>query len=125
MVKVQIKQVFGSAEMLQEALKNSPVSRKANTTFVERFNATVRQRNSRKQRKVYSFSKKFAEHKALSWLTVTHYNFCRPHGGLRVRDGRYWRKRSPAMAAGLSDRIWSLEELFTRPVKYANAKSEH
>ena len=123
-VKIEIRPVFGSLEKVQEAVEGSPVSRKVNTTFVERFNATMRQHNSRKQRKVYSFSKKFAQHEALSWLTVTYYNFSRPHGGLRLRDGRYWHKRSPAMAAGLTDHIWSLRELFTYVVVDVDAKSE-
>jgi hypothetical protein len=124
-VKIEIRPVFGSLEKVQEAVEDSPVSCKVNTTFVERFNGTVRQHNSRKQRKVYSFSKKFAEHEALSWLTVTHYNFCRPHGGLRIREAGGWRKRSPALAAGLTDRIWSLRELFTYVVVDLDAKPEH
>ncbi len=47
------------------------------------------------------------------------YNFVRPHGSLRLRlrspepHGRLWVARSPAMAAGLTDHIWSMEELMS------------
>ena len=54
---------------------------------------------------------------AMSWLMVTHYNFCWAHGSLRrQRHDGSWQKRSPAMAAGLSGHIWSVVELlYWRP----------
>jgi len=47
------------------------------------------------------------------WLVGTAYNFCWPHESLRVRasGGRKWRERTPAMAAGLTDHLWTLEEM--------------
>lgn len=41
------------------------------------------------------------------------YNYCTPHHSLRVEagSGRKWAERTPAMAAGLTDHIWSVEEL--------------
>ena len=47
-------------------------------------------------------SKKLANHEAAIALHYMHYNYCRQHGTLRV---------TPAMEAGLSDHVWSLEEL--------------
>ena len=47
------------------------------------------------------------------------YNFIRPHSALKVKlrqpaaHGRCWQQRTPAIAAGLTDRIWSLEELLS------------
>jgi hypothetical protein len=44
------------------------------------------------------------------------YNFVKPHRSLRVEENngrRKWRQRTPAMAEGLTDHIWSLEEMFT------------
>jgi hypothetical protein len=53
----------------------------------------------------------------MSWLTVTHHNFCWTNRMLRVRlDERRYSKRSPAMAAGLVDHVWTVEELVTRQV---------
>jgi hypothetical protein len=50
------------------------------------------------------FSKKLANLKAMLFLFLVYYNFCRIHGSLRV---------TPAMAAGVTDRIWALEELLS------------
>ncbi len=48
------------------------------------------------------FSKKLANLKAMVVLFLAYYNFCRIHGSLRV---------TPAMAAGITDRVWELSEL--------------
>lgn len=115
-VKVTIRRVFGTARRLTHALARSAVSTHINTTFIERFNATVRQHNSRKARKVYTFSKAFSQHQAMSWLALAYYNFCRPHLGLRLQEDGRWRARTPAMAAGISDHVWSLREFMRYPL---------
>ncbi|MBI3319912.1 MAG: hypothetical protein HYZ89_04945, partial [Candidatus Omnitrophica bacterium] len=84
-VKVTIRRVCGTARQLARAWTHSEVSTHVNTSFVERFNATVRQHNSRKARKVYTFSKAFTPHQAMSWFALSYYNFCRPHLGLRLQ----------------------------------------
>ena len=112
-VDVSIRPVFGTAQQLKEAVERSTVSTHVNTTFVERYNATVRQHNSRKARKVYTFSKEFEHHQAMSWFGASYYNFCRPHLGLQTEvHGR----RAPAMAAGISDHIWTLQEFMRYPL---------
>jgi len=47
------------------------------------------------------------------WLVGTAYNFCWPHESLRLPalGGRKWQVRTPAMAAGLTDHVWTLEEM--------------
>jgi hypothetical protein len=43
------------------------------------------------------------------------FNFVKPHDALKIEidDGvRRWKQRTPAMAAGITDHIWTLEELF-------------
>jgi len=115
-VDVSIRQVFGTQEQLDRAVDRSRVSSHVNTTFVERFNATVRQHNSRKARKVYSFSKEFEYHQAMSWFGASYYNFCRPHLGLREKEDGRWLKRTPAMASGISDHIWSVDEFMSYPL---------
>jgi IS1 family transposase len=116
-VKVTIRRVFGTARQLAQALARSAVSRHVNTSFVERFNATVRQHNSRKARKVYTFSKAFEQHQAMSWFALSYYNFCRPHLGLRLREEGRWCARTPAMAAGLTDHVWSIREFMDCPLR--------
>ena len=115
-VQVTIRRVWGTARQLARALAQSAVSAHVNTSFVERFHATVRQHNSRKARKVYTFSKTFVQHHAMSWFAVSYYNFCRPHLGLRLQEGGHWRVRTPAMAAGVSDHAWSLHEFMRYPL---------
>ena len=117
-VDVSIRQVFGTQAQLEEALARSTVSSHVNTTFVERFNATVRQHNSRKARKVYSFSKEFEYHVAMSWFAAANYNFCRPHLGLREQEDGRWSNRTPAMASGISDHVWSLDEFMSYPLTH-------
>lgn len=109
--------VFGTEEMLEEALERSPVSNTINTSFIERNNGTARHFNARKQRKTYCFSKRIIEHEAMSWLMVAHYNFCWTPRTLQVETvpGKY-AQRSPAMAAGIADHVWSLLELLKRQI---------
>lgn len=116
-VDVSTRRVFGTCKQMEQAL-GSEVSSHVNTTFVERFNGTVRQHNSHKARKTYAFSKEFEQHAAMSWFAVAYYNFCRPYLGLRVkRDGR-WSRRTPAMAASISDHVWSLRAFMRHPFVY-------
>jgi len=111
-VKVETRLVFGTKEKLAEALADSPVSEKVGTSYIERYNATSRHMNGRESRKVYTYSKDWDLHGWASWFTTVCYNFCHDHWSLRVQvePGRY-EHRSPAMAAGLADHIWSVAEL--------------
>ena len=108
--------VFGSEDQLEEPLGESCASRVVNTSFVERQNATDRHRNARKGRKTYRFSKDWQVHEAMTYLTLYGYNFCWCVRTLRVKDeeGR-WQERTPALAAGLTDHVWTWREWFTRP----------
>jgi hypothetical protein len=86
------------------------------TSHLERFNGTDRNRNGRKVRKAYTFSKDWDVHEAMSAFTIFSYNFCWPVRTLRVkRADRTWQPRTPAMVAGLADHVWSLAEWLTLP----------
>jgi hypothetical protein len=62
------------------------------------------------------FSKKFENHGHQVALYFFHYNFCRVHKTLRV---------TPAMEAGLTDHVWTLEEpVGLLPERKANAKAD-
>lgn len=115
-VRVSSRAVFGTPQAVASALAGSSVSRSVNTCLVERHNGTDRNRCSRKVRKSYAFSKDWEIHRAATAFSYFSYNFCWPVRTLRVKvDGR-WQKRTPAMAAGLTDRVWSLDEWLTYPV---------
>ena len=115
-VKVDFRVVCGTAVAVLVALAQSVVSKALNTAFIERQNGTDRNRNARKVRKSYCFSKNWQRHEAVTYFTLYSYNFCWPVRTLRVRvaDGR-WQQRTPAMAAGLADHIGTLSEWLTFP----------
>jgi hypothetical protein len=119
-VAVEPRLVFGSEDELEGALDESDVSHVVNTSFVERQNATDRHKNARKARKTYRFSKDWQVHEAMTYLTLYGYNFCWCVRTLRVKgeDGR-WQARTPALAAGLTDHVWTWREWFTRPAVQA------
>jgi hypothetical protein len=115
-VKVETRVIFGLLAAILLALSWSRVSRSVNTSFVERHNGTDRNRNSRKVRKTYGFSKDWAVHEAVTYFTMYSYNFCWPVRTLRVRDARgRWQPRTPAMEAGLTDHVWSMNEWLAFP----------
>ena len=98
------------------ALGQSRVSRWINTSFLERQNATDRHRNARKVRKAYTFSKDWQVHESMTYFSMYSYNFCWPVRTLAERDDRgCLRRRTPAMAAGLADHVWTMREWVTMP----------
>jgi len=90
--------------------------KKINTSVVECHNGTSRVRNQRKVRKTLAFSKATRYHRWMSWLAVGLYNFCHAHSSLKIRHEAYVSHRSPAMAAKLTDHIWSTGEWLHCPV---------
>jgi IS1 family transposase len=72
------------------------------TSYIERQNLTLRQSQRRFTRLANGFSKKFRNHCAAVSLYATFYNLCRIHESLRV---------TPAMHLGVTDRVWSAEDL--------------
>ena len=83
-------------------LAGNPDTDHISTSFVERSNLSMRMGMRRFTRLTNSFSKKLENHGHAVALYFMHYNFCRVHKTLRV---------TPAMEAGLTDHVWSLEEL--------------
>ena len=72
------------------------------TSHIERQNLTMRMQLRRFTRLTNAFSKKLVNLKAALALHFAHYNFCWVHSTLRV---------TPAMAAGVTERVWELKEL--------------
>ena len=102
-----IKVVYGDPQQVRELLGE-------HTAYIERTNLTSRQMNGRLVRKTLSYSKELEMLKASCAWEDWVYNLTRPVKTLRrqVNDGfRRWQPRSPAIAAGLTDHIWTVNEL--------------
>ena len=113
LVTVEKRIVFG---------KDIPES-EINTSHIERQNLTLRQENNRLTRKTLGFSKKDAWLEYQNVFYMTYYNFVRTHDSLKIPmkeriQGNVWReyqKRTPMMSIGVTDHIWSMEELLRFP----------
>ena len=111
LISVKAKVIYGDPEEVKALLGE-------HTAYVERTNLTSRQMNGRLVRKTLSFSKELRLLKAASTLEDALYNFTRPVKTLRVEQedrstSARWQQRTPAMAAGLTDHIWTVKELLT------------
>jgi IS1 family transposase len=89
-------------------IAGSPDPAHISTSHIERQNLTMRMSMRRFTRLTNAFSKKFENLQAAVALHFSHYNLVRLHKSLRV---------TPAMAANVTDRVWSLEELVDRTTK--------
>ncbi len=115
-VSVERRVVVGCPEDVEQVLKSLVCSRTINTSLVERQHATDRDRNARKSRRTYRFSKDWEVHESMTSFTTYRYNFCWPVRTLRERyENGHWQPRTPAMAAGLADHVWSSEEWLRFP----------
>jgi len=118
-VKVTRSVIFGKrrpVEAQAASLKRADGKEgQINTAYIERDNLTLRQELHRLARKTLGFSKNRRElQNALDFIDA-HDNFLKPHRALRLRSSskrnRVWIPRTPAMAAGISNHVWALEEL--------------
>jgi hypothetical protein len=96
-------------------VSGDPDPKHVSTSFVERQNLSMRMSIRRFTRLTNAFSKKIENHAAAVAIWFTYYNFCRVHSTLRV---------TPAMEAGISDHVWTIEEmceLLPKPVSATSA----
>ncbi|MGH7515624.1 MAG: IS1 family transposase [Gemmatimonadales bacterium] len=80
------------------------------TSFVERQNLTMRMQMRRFTRLTNAFSKKVENHAYAVDIHFMYYNFARPHATLTKRHPQHY-PQTPAMAAGITDHVWTLEEI--------------
>jgi IS1 family transposase len=88
--------------------RGKPDSEHISTSYVERQNLTMRMSMRRFTRLTNAFSKKLENHMHALALYFMHYNFCRPHKTLSKPYAT-----TPAMAAGLTDHVWTVADLVT------------
>lgn len=92
-----------------------------NTAYIERLNATFRQRLACLARRSRQLARKQVTLEAGMFVVGCCYNFCEIHHSLRLclwvgERGFRWVQRTPALAAGLTDHIWTVDELLTYPL---------
>src|SRR5712691_1294415 len=120
LVRVSHRVVFGTLEAIHDVL--APYGWQINTAFVERINLTIRQHVAAVGRRVNTLCK--GEDGLRQQLALYHvyYNFCLPHASVRVPlpqplptngtgSAKRWQPQTPAMAAGLTDHVWSVREM--------------
>jgi Integrase core domain len=117
----------GTREALQSALRRLGLSGKLNTAFVERLNLTLRQSVAALIRRTWSTvqaAPQLLVH--LEWWRA-YYHFVRPHESLQQalahpidrggkRQPQRYRRRTPAMAAGVTSRRWTVHDLLAWPL---------
>ena len=122
--QVKTKVIFGKPETIAMQLAKSSVSETINTSFIERDNLSQRQSNRRLTRRTNGFSKEIIWFEKQLWLSMAYYHFVLPHHSLRQRletpqptrgTGTYkkWKPVTPAMAAGITDHVWTTTELLS------------
>ena len=119
-VGVNYRVVCGTMGRVQQVL--AACGHKINTAFVERLNLDIRQRVAAVGRRVHTLCQ--GDDGIRQQLAVYHvyYNFCLPHASLHrpllvpeptngAGSAKVWRPCTPAMAAGLTDQVWTLREV--------------
>jgi hypothetical protein len=120
LVGVRHRVVFGTLEGVKQVLAST--GWQINTAFIERVNLSIRQHVAAVGRRVITLCK--GQEGVRHQLALYHgyYNFCLPHASLRLAlpqplptngtgSARRWQPCTPAMAAGVTDHVWSLKEV--------------
>jgi len=111
-VEVSRRVVFGGPRRFGKQLRLRQLGPTIQTAFMERWYGTLRGLVAPLRRRPRCLSWSHTRHRGKIWLVVSLYNFVMPHKSLR--QGRT--PRTPAMAIGLADHIWSYREYVWLPV---------
>ena len=107
---INLRVIFGSRAEVLQLLGGS-------TAYIERSHLTSRLFNGRQVRKTLAFSKNVEDYRASAIWEDAYDNLVRPHKSLRLPvdddPDRKWLPSTPARAAGLTDHVWTVKELFT------------
>jgi IS1 family transposase/transposase-like protein len=120
LVGVSSRVVFGTLARIKQVL--APTGWQINTAFIERVNLTIRQHVAAVGRRVTTVCKGEAGLGQQLAVYQVYYNFCLPHASLRLPcpqpeatkgtgSAKRWHPCTPAMAAGLTDHVWTLREV--------------
>jgi IS1 family transposase len=111
-VEVTPRVIFGGPRRFFTQLRARHLGKTIQTAFMERWYGTLRGLVAPLRRRTRCLSWDLTRHRGRVWLLVSLYNFVMPHKSLR--QGRA--QRTPAMAAGLADHVWSYREYIELPV---------
>ena len=108
--------VQGTSAQVSELLRRTQGGGQINTAYIERLNATFRARLTALVRRGRALARQICTLHAGVYLVGTVYNFCTYHTSLRVElvlpgHRRRWLRRTPAIAAGITDHRWTVKEL--------------
>jgi len=120
LVNVKHRVVFGTLMAIEHVL--APRGWQINTAFVERINLTIRQHGAAVERRVSTLCKGEDGVRQQLVMFQVYYNMCLPHASLRQplaqpeptngpSSAKTWWPQTPAMAAGLTDHVWTLREV--------------
>lgn len=107
-VKVRARALFGSLKAIKSRVAALGIGTTVNTSHLERLNGTLRCQQARLTRRPRCVSRDGRRLQWSLWLWRDLYNWVRVHGSLGAR--------TPAMAMGLSGRVWSVLEYVRHPV---------
>jgi len=114
--KVKRKGLFGTARAIEARIRKLPIGRLINTSHLERFNGTLRSRQSCLTRRTQQISRRDDLLQTGLWIFRDIYNWIKVHGSLHGC--------TPAMALGLTDHIWSLWEYVCYPVHVSDIQRD-
>jgi transposase-like protein len=117
-VSVTRRVVHGSLAQIESLIQQTQGSGVINTAYIERLNATFRSRITALVRRGRALARQTDTLRDAMYLVGTVYNFCTYHKSLRVPlylpgGRRRWLRRTPAIAAGITDHLWTVEELLS------------
>lgn len=120
LISVEVRYAHGSQKRINRALLELDFHL-PNTSIIERRNGTARLMNATQTRKSLAFAKRDDDKLRRGWWALTVYNWCRPHLSLRKSlpvplGKKKYEQRSPAMAVGLANAIFSQAEILLSPV---------
>ena len=122
-VGIKRRLVQGTAAQIEMLLQQTQRGGQVNVAFIERLNATFRACISALVRRGRALARQTETLHPAMYLIGTVYNFCSYHSSLRLpiylpRNRPHWVGRTPAMAAGITDHLWTVEDLlcFQTPI---------
>jgi IS1 family transposase len=132
LVRVTHVMRLGTKDALQVTLQRLGFSGRLNTAFIERVNLTVRHGVAALARRTWATAQQFPQLLAILEWWRAYYHFVRPHEALRVkllqprerggkRLAQRYLQRTPAMAAGRTNRRWTAREVLSRPLPPVSA----
>jgi len=113
LAEVTRRVVVGTEEAVARVIATTRGGAQINTASIARLNATFRAHLSPLGRRGRGLAHGTALVESGMWLVGCAYHVCGVHQSLRLRaiGGQKWRERTPAMVAGLTDHVWTLEEV--------------